>query len=45
MEKLAKMSEKLQIIYKIDNNYSLNNKLSDDFSNKTKNFITSDTNK
>ena len=44
MEELAKMSEILQIIYKTDNNYSLNNKLSDDSSNKTKSFITSDTN-
>ena len=44
MEELAKMSEILQIIYKTDNNYSLNNKLSDDSSNKTKSFISSDTN-
>ena len=38
------MSEILQIIYKTDNNYSLNNKLSDDSSNKAKSFITIDTN-
>ena len=44
MEEFAKMSEILQIIYKTDNNYSLNNKLSDDSSNKTKSFISSDTN-